>query len=236
MGIQKYLSQVVASKQVSAHCKVVTLHLESPKNLVFQAGQHVIMDIPGIESKRSYSIASTPSQTDSIDLLIDTRPAGPGSKFLASVHKGDVLTFLAPAGQFVTKPYSPTDNLVFIATGSGICPLKSMITDILEKNTQPHTIQLLWGLRQHEDAFWLDAFNLLKKTNAHFSYTLALSQSTPSGPFLHGRVTDHLKQIVRSNNQATYYLCGSKEMITAVVEQLGANGVTPASIQYEKFY
>lgn len=236
MGIQKFRSQVIASRQISAQCKVISLKLASPKTLVFQAGQHVIMDIPGIESKRSYSIASTPKQNDSIDLLIDTRPAGPGSSFLASAQEGDALSFLAPAGQFIVKPYSPADNVVFIATGSGICPLRSMIFDIFERNSHPQSVQLLWGLRQFDDAFWLDEFNLLKKTYTNFSYALSLSQQTQSGPFLHGRVTDHLKQIVGAQDQVTYYLCGSTEMITSVVEHLNVLEVDAATINYEKFF
>lgn len=236
MPIQKFTSSVSAIEHVSAQCRVITLQLISPQSIEFKAGQHVIMDIPGIEAKRSYSIASNPKQTDSLDLLIDIRPAGPGSRFLASTKVGDVITFLAPAGQFWCEQWNPDNHIIFIATGSGICPLKSMILHVLGSEIQPRSVHLLWGLRHHRDSFWLDEFEQLKKFFSNFSYDITLSQPSPDSPFLRGRVTDNLHTLTTTTSKGQYYICGSKEMIVSVVEQLNQAGINSESIFFEKFY
>lgn len=236
MPIQKFVSRVATVEPVSRQCRVITLQLDSPRTINFKAGQHVIMDIPGIEAKRSYSIASTPKSTNAIELLIDIRPSGPGSRFLAATKPGDEITFLAPAGQFWCEQWDLGNHLIFIATGSGICPLKSMIMHVLESEIQPRSIHLLWGLRHHNDIFWLEAFEQLKKTFSNFSYEITLSQPSQVGPFLRGRVTDHLNTLTATTSNRQFYICGSKEMIVSVVEQLRETGIDSESIFFEKFY
>lgn len=236
MAIQRFSSRVSEIQEVSPQCRVVTLALTAPKELVFRAGQHVIMDIPGIEAKRSYSIASAPGIKDTIELLIDKRPAGPGSTYLGAIAVNDVVTFLAPAGHFWCDDDVTEDAFVFIATGSGICPLRGMIIDLLERGRVSQTISLLWGLRSMADAFWLEELDALAANHANFSYSLALSQESRPGRFLRGRVTDHLASTISTSLTTSFYVCGSQAMIASVGQKLQALGIHSQNIQFEKFF
>lgn len=90
---------------------------------------------------RPYTIASPPSQPGAIELLFNLVPGGPGSTFLFTLQKGDPVNFRGPAGTFVLREY-PNRRLLFVATGTGIAPIRSMIHARLPS---PTPVTLIWG-------------------------------------------------------------------------------------------
>jgi ferredoxin-NADP reductase len=154
-----------------------------------------------------------------------------------SAKEGDSVEILGPLGRFVVEKQSPREK-VFVATGTGIAPFRSMIKDVLESGW-PGKIRLYWGLRYEEDVFWDEEFKSLQQAYPTFGYTLTLSRATDtweeSASRRRGRVTDH---IIKEDNtsEKEYYLCGNRPMIDEIKSMLLAKGVPEVQMKTELFY
>lgn len=205
----------------------------------FSAGQFVSIKVTPEGLRRSYSIAST-SNTNTIDILIDVSPMGVGCKFFVGLKEGDLVEAMGPMGIFTLAPKKPKTNKMFIATGSGIAPLRSMIGELLRKNKYQGEIKLLWGMRHEEDLFWMDEWQGLKNEFPNFDYDVALSQPGERWHGSCGHVQDCLRDDfmtkVKNISDWEFYLCGGQEMIMETGAYLASQGVVKEDIHFEKFF
>jgi len=122
---------------------VVRLIIEQP--LDHKPGQFVgvQIEIDGKILRKPYSIASSPNTKDHIDLCIKVVKGGQVSTSMANLKPGDELEVNGPWGHFMLQEEINND-LIFIATGTGISALKPMIEIALQKSS--HDIWLFfWG-------------------------------------------------------------------------------------------
>lgn len=207
----------------------------TPPAIPFEAGQYVSMQVSDRGDRRSYSIASSPEVTHSFELLVDITPQGIGSQFLEKIQLGQEVKVLAPLGRF-TVPQDPAEHaLIFVATGSGVAPFRSMILDQLQLKGDQREMILFWGLRHENLMFWQDEFLELSESFPNFHFHPVISQATPEWTLCRGRVTNCLSVHTLPEN-AGYYLCGNDAMVKDVLTFLDAKGVVPAQIHHEKFY
>jgi len=181
---------------------------------------------------RPYSIVSPPSHADRITLLLNLVPGGPGSTYLFSLKEGDRTTFKGPAGSFYLKGET-TRDLLFVATGTGIAPIHSMILAQLERGT-PQRITLLWGLRSQRDLYYQEEFAALARQFPQFSFFTTLSRPEEGWSGSSGRVTGLVPERVSSVANLAVYLCGNSGMIQEVTALIQAHGLCP--IHKEKYY
>ncbi|MFN3264796.1 MAG: FAD-binding oxidoreductase, partial [Aquificaceae bacterium] len=90
----------------------------------FYPGQYVMLNVPfeGQLLKRAYSIASPPTQKETLELTIKRVPDGRASAYLTeSVREGDKFLIKGPYGKFIWVPQMGT-SVVLIGAGSGIVP------------------------------------------------------------------------------------------------------------------
>jgi benzoate/toluate 1,2-dioxygenase reductase component len=234
--------------------------LVQPHTMEFAAGQYVSIKVDDKGSRRSYSICSSPAVAHGFELLIDMTPQGIGSQYLKGLKFGDEIEFLGPMGMFtIAEPSAggaaaseqpvavanpvPTqtaqqpaeEQIVLVATGSGITPFRSMVLDLLQVKHDPRPITLHWGVRHSENLIWLDEWQQLENAFANFKFHPVISKPLSAWPLCRGRVTDCLKTHDLPEN-AGYYLCGGQAMIQDVVPLLEGRGVTAAQIHHEKFF
>lgn len=210
----------------------------------FKAGQFVTINIPNEENKllmRSYSISSAPTQaptSSTFQLCVKIVEGGLGSNFLSNLKVGSEIEFIGPAGVFTIKAPSQKD-LLFIATGTGLSPLKSMIEDELINKGNKQKMHLIFGLRYIKNIFYKDILENLKQKFPNFTYTLALSQpEDPSwatnGGYV-GRVTNLLQSLNLDTTNTETYSCGLKPMIEETTRILQEKGLLSEAIHFEKF-
>jgi ferredoxin-NADP reductase len=231
--------------------------IDRPNRLEFRAGQYVSIQVSPNGERRSYSICSTPEITHGFEILVDVLPQGVGSKYLQSLDFGDKISFLGPLGRFLLTPetINQSRSVVLIATGSGVAPFKSMLHELLRKNTNyslisdsnihqesnqkspdsAQNITLHWGMRYSEDLFWLEEMQDFMSSFSNFHFNPILSRPNSDWPLSRGRVTAVL-QASTLDQSADYYLCGSQEMITAVKAILINNKIDLTQIHHESFY
>lgn len=236
MPISKFSAQLSEKVLFTDKFAFFQFELLEPHRIEFQAGQYILLELPGTAQKRQYSIISAPRMEHAIQLLVEFIPNGVASTYYAGMNVGDTVTFFAPAGEFVIKEevQQGTDPLVFVGTGSGIAPLRSMILDQLRSREATRPIKLHWGLHDVSDVFWLDYFEELRKNYANFTYDITLSQPPEGWTLCKGRVTNCLSTHELLPN-AHYYLCGNPHMITDVTTVLTGRGVALDHIHHEKF-
>ncbi|MFW5703518.1 MAG: ferredoxin--NADP reductase [Patescibacteria group bacterium] len=211
----------------------------------FQPGQYVILHIPqedGKVARRLYSMASPHTQTDSFELLIEIVPEGLASQHLMKMNVGDELTVQGPAGMFTPKE---TDrSIVFLATGTGVAPIRSMIHWHLER-AEGTDIYLFWGFKTFQAVYLFEEFKALaaQHPNFHFYNCLSreqdlscISQDQAKEHYLLGHVNDELeKTLDKPTDSFQYYLCGGPKVVESLREWLDEKGVPKEQVHFEKF-
>ncbi|MBU1151464.1 hypothetical protein KJ632_01385 [Patescibacteria group bacterium] len=227
MGLQK--ATIQSKKNLTED--IFELILKPQEPLAYEAGQFITIKINDGQKTpcfRAYSIASAPNTP--LTLCIKLMQDGRGSNWLHQLKPAQEIEFLGPNGKLTFQNQSSPSY--FIATGTGIAPLKSMIEDQLKKGNKS-SIQLIFGVRYISGVFYENQLKSLTASHPNFSYKIAISQpESPNNPHLTGRVTDHLKNL---DPKAQYYLCGLSPMINSVSEILTKQGVPTDAIHFEKY-
>jgi len=152
---------------------VLRLRLPIGRRLPFRAGQYVRVHF-GDGQTRNYSLANDPRDNGQLTLHIRHVPGGLFSgALLAKLKPGDLLDVEGPFGQFA--PAGPGDApLLMLATGTGYAPLRSVISDLVQKRNR-RRVHLFWGARTTADLYDEHSLQRLAQQNAWFRYTPVLT-------------------------------------------------------------
>jgi NAD(P)H-flavin reductase len=213
----------------------IELTLEEPGEIHFAPGQFVSFEIerPGFPfpATRPYSIASSPTRRDVIELVLNRVPGGPGSEYLFGLREGDMTTFRGPVGTFTLR-----DNhrdLLFVATGTGIAPFRSMLWSLADTSSL-RPITLYWGLRSERDLYYQDELANLGRRLPHFSFATTLSRPSGAWQGAVGRVSPLIENQISDVSNLDVFLCGNAAMIHDVRGILRTRGLCP--IHTEQYY
>ncbi len=203
----------------------------------FTPGQFisVVEPINGKEITRAYSIAS-PRGSNYFSLCLNHVPDGIVSTCLFEMKPGDEIDVHEPLGYFTLR--HPGRRAVFVATGTGIAPFRSMLLDHLP-STQPH-ITLLFGVRYEHGLLYREEFEELDREYQSFRFMPTVTRPSESWTGLTGRVQAHLDEALalRSPEEMVnvdVYICGLKEMVDSVRKELKQRGFDRKQIIYEKY-
>lgn len=234
---------LTAVKELTSNVFEFHFKVDNEAPFHFEAGQFVNLNIPNAEKRvvRSYSIASMPRQDGAFELCIKLLD-GPGSNFLRSLNAGDKCSFSGPFGIFSMKDEYFTEDMIFVGTGTGVAPLKSMIEYAL-KGGASKKLYLVFGVRNEADVIYTQEFEELKKSYPNFDYSVAISQPSEGFSGFKGRVTDFLISqygtasiVMPALNNAEIFLCGNGQMITDVAKFFEEKGVASEKVKHEKFF
>lgn len=233
---QRYQGNVVTREQFSQKVFLFTIQLEQPETISFTAGQFVSVQVAQ-NITRQYSIASTPTRNSTIDLLVDIAPGGPGSQFFASQQVGGTIQFIGPMGKFVLE--REDGHIVFLATGTGIAPFKSMLDNLFEKqkdgiNTNQH-LYLYYGFRFEQDVFWHEYFEQKQKEHPNFHYMLTVSQPGENWIGCKGYVQACIDKQLLTQTDTEIYICGGRAMVKGTLEYLRTEHIPEERLHFEPF-
>ena len=190
----------------------------------FQAGQWVSLVLPLAEgeARRAYSIASAPDGTARFEIAVTRVSNGTGSVFLHDLSEGQTLRAIGPQGFFTRPPNLPS---LFIGTGTGVTPLRSMIRHALATGeTAPMT--LVCGVRTEEDRLYQDEMEALAAAHPTLRVFYTLSRPRPDWTGKTGYVQTHVEALFRELERADparpphAYICGLERMVGAVRDLL----------------
>ena len=201
----------------------------------FIAGQFITIKINDHNNTpcfRSYSISSAPTKDNILEICIKKIKNGRGSTWLSNLKNNDKIQLIGPSGNMIFKQSNSTS--IFIATGTGVAPFKSIITDELQKGNKTN-LHLIFGLRHIKDIFYKEFFEKLEKQYLNFKFTITLSR--PEDKKWNqkiGRVTKHLEEF-NLPTKSNYYICGLKTMIESVLDVLDSKKISRKNVHFEKF-
>ena len=189
----------------------------------------------GEELTRAYSIASPPGEDPRFALCLNRVQDGFMSNFLCDMKAGDEIACQGPFGDFI--PHPPMRDTLFIATGTGIAPFRSMLHWLLadESRHQGKQLWLLFGNRYEKDIYYHDEFLSLASQHSNFHYLPALSRGSDEWQGLRGYVQEHVPRIVEKRLDMHAYICGLDKMVKGNRELLKSMGWDRKSIRYEKY-
>jgi len=214
----------VVQKIVEEAPNVRRFWVELPEKLDFQAGQFVTMDLPigdkRLQRWRSYSIANAPDGGALLEFCIVRNPQGAATQYLfEEVNPGSTLRFKGPDGAFVL-PETLEKDLVFICTGTGVAPFRSMLLDLQQSGKSYRNIHLIFGTREASGILYRSEFEALAQSMPRFRYDVALSRQ-PDWAGYQGYVHQiYLEQYAQTRPDVDFYICGWARMIDETVQNL----------------
>lgn len=202
----------------------------------FVPGQFVSFtaEIGGKPITRAYSIASAPDPAGAsrrFELYLNLAPGGIFSPVLFAMKPGDTVEMRPPLGMFVLR--QPPRDSVFIATGTGIAPFRSMLQAHLNGSSPRFT--LLFGARYESHLMYRAEFEDLAALYPRFGFWPTLSRPEPGWNGRSGHVQAHLEEALGGRRDVDVYLCGLKLMVDDVRARLKAAGFDRKQIFYEKY-
>ena len=214
--------------------KMFRLRLPPDKTLPFKAGQFVMVHVPkdGKLSSKAYSICSSPSGRGFIELCLNRVPGGHFSNFLCDLKGGEVLPVKGPYGKFLINE-TPSDDQIFVATGTGVAPIRSMIKHLFENKT-PLPVWLILGVRYENPILYEAEFRGMADTHPNFRFLPTVSRPQNwTGEV--GHVQDTIKKYISDAGKKDVYLCGLPQMVDETKELFFQTGFKPEQIHTEKY-
>jgi CDP-4-dehydro-6-deoxyglucose reductase len=157
---------------------LLRLQVDPEEHVAFSPGQYVTLRAHG--TPRAYSIANAPS-AEHLEFAIRRVPGGRlTSDLFTNVRVGDEVVVRGPNGDMVLNDPSGRD-VVFLATGTGVAPFKSMIEALFERGWDEHDgdrrdVWLFLGCGWEDDLPYHRAFRSLDEVHANFHYVPTLTR------------------------------------------------------------
>jgi len=187
----------------------VNLRLPPTTDFSFIPGQYI--DVIGPNGiRRSYSLANADLTGKTVELHIRAVSGGQMSDYWFNQAKlNDLLRLNGPLGTFFLRDMGDTD-IIFLATGTGIAPVKSMLESLSLRQTdqRPKSITVIWGGRHTHD-FYFD----VDKIPGVFAFVPVLSRPEKGWSGAKGYVQEALLDLKPDLRNAAVYACGSDAMI-----------------------
>jgi len=237
---------MMAFQTISAHLTRSVALSEFTKHIEFEVVASTFGFVPGQwlslkqskpdgeELTRAYSIASAPNGAK-FALCLNRVQDGFMSNYLCDLPQGAIIQAQGPFGNFILRP--PLRDTIFIATGTGIAPYRSMLHWLFADPSRHHNKQfwLVFGSRTQRDIYYHDEFLQLAAAHPNFHYMPTLSRGSDNWPGLRGYVQEHVRALAEGRTDMHAYVCGLDKMVSANRELLKSLGWDRKSILYEKY-
>lgn len=240
-----------AARPLSPLVRELVFRVEGVERFDWAPGQWVSLRLPELDGgkplDRAYSIADAPDGSACFPVTVTRVAGGPGSAYLHSIEPGVRLECVGPQGFFTLEAppgAPPRRRAVFVATGTGLAPLRAMIRHAVALEPDPATatpLALLFGVRHEEDLLWRDQWEALARARGDaFRFLPTLSRPGGAWRGATGYVQTHLRELVGplagDGEGVDVYVCGLKRMIDAVRDVLKRElGLTRQDIHTERY-
>jgi len=227
-------ARLVESFELAPEIRHFVFEARGQERLTYEPGQFVSFhhQFEGELRTRAYSIASAPNGDNRFELCLNRVPGGAFSNYLFQMQPGEEIPFDGPLGYFLLR--QPVRDSLFVATGTGVAPIRSMIGYLLRRRS-PVRLQLLFGTRYENTILYKEEFERLAADHENFSFHPTLSRSSEGWSGWQGHVQEHLFELLAGRGDIDVYVCGLKAMVNEVRQRLKQSGFDRRAIVYEKY-
>lgn len=239
-AIQEYTCKCIDIIDLTHDIKQFRLELLDAETIDYVPGQYVQLLTPVYQGSdeevyRAYSMASDPNQKNIIDLIIKLVPNGICTTYCFKYLKvEDQVKINGPYGDF---RLSDTDApIVFIAGGSGMAPIKSILHHMKTTGNKRKAIYY-FGANKVKELFLVDEMRIFEAELNDFQFVpvVAAPEEDENWTGQKGLVTEVIQRNFKNASECEAYLCGSPGMIDAAIKVLEKLGMSEGRIFYDKF-
>jgi NAD(P)H-flavin reductase/hemoglobin-like flavoprotein len=227
-----WYAEVVAHERRAQDIAVFTVQPMQP--LEFRAGQYLSVECPRIQPRlwRTYSIANAPRRDNTLEFHVRAVGAGwVSSALVRRLEVGDMIRLAAPMGSMTLDRRSTRDT-VFIAGGTGLAPIKSLLEELTRYN-RTRWVHVFFGARNREDLYDLADLNRMAARYPWLSVVTACSDD-PTYPGEHGDISEVVARY-GPWNEHDFFVSGSGPMVKATLKTLAELQVPSIRIKYDSF-
>lgn len=218
--------RLLSVKDLTPHEKLFRLQLTDATELQHQPGQFIQVSIPGL-TEAPISIASSPTRTGYFELGV--RKTGSLTAALHQLQPGAQLGIRGPFGRPFQLEALHGKQLLLIAGGCGLAPLRSLIQYCQDRRDQFASVQIFYGARSPEDLMFkqdLDGWQI----GANFSCRYTVDNQSANSCFdgETGLITTLLNDIELDAENCCAVVVGPPPMYRPVIAALRRLGLTAA--------
>ncbi|MGB8511097.1 MAG: hypothetical protein WCD76_22185 [Pyrinomonadaceae bacterium] len=195
--------------------------------LAYTPGQVALLRV-GAEMQPAYfAFASAPEDAE-LELLVK-RTNDPASRALYEMKEGDRVELVKIAGHGFALDAHKGRDLVFVAMGTGVAPLRSALRHALGRADDFGQIVVLYGARTPDDFCYRDETESWQAAGVELRQVV----SRPDGYEWSGQtgyVQSLLEHVLPSLSDPVALVCGSREMIVQTRDRLQEMGFAPEAI------
>ena len=200
--------------------------VESVGPIEFVPGQVAILSV-GEEDPAYFAFASAPDDRD-LEVLVKQKAGA--SKVLYDLHEGDEVKLLGIAGRGFPLAEEKHRDLVFVAMGTGVAPLRSALRHVLKHRKDFGQLVVLYGARTPDDFCYRDEIQHWADAGVQLRQVISRPDGHDwSGPT--GYVQSLLDHVLSDLASPIALICGSREMIDQTRERLLKMGFKPDEIR-----
>ncbi|MFT3973393.1 MAG: 2Fe-2S iron-sulfur cluster binding domain-containing protein [Amaricoccus sp.] len=241
IAVKPYKGRITEIDHLTHDIRGIAIALDAP--IKFWAGQYVDITVTtekGETITRSFSMANTPEQAETLRFIIKKYPAGKFSNELdaGGIRVGADVTVVGPYGTCFRRE-DRQGPMVMVAAGSGLSPVWSILHDHLASG-EDREVWFFYGARTRADLFYLDRIAALTEGNPNVHFIPVLSHADDDAEwqgargFVHERVADRLKEL-GIDGEGDVYACGPPPMIDALEPVLFMAGFESERIHFDRF-
>jgi toluene monooxygenase electron transfer component len=215
----------------------------------FDAGQFVVVEAPGLEGARAYSMVNFTRDADRLELVVKRKPGGGfGNWLFGATASGAKISVFGPLGRATFHPEEDR-NLLMIAGGSGIAGIMSILARAAEEeHFRRRKGYVFFGVRTLADGFYLEQFaQRILQSQGNLEVTLAVSHEELGDAAEHPQhagvrlASGMVHEVAAQAMQGRYedvmaYVAGPPPMVDGALRVLiTQGGLGPSAIRYDKF-
>ena len=190
-------------------------------------GQCAMISIPGV-GEAMFSITSSPTNSEFMEFSI--KECGCVTKWLHSIEVGQQVTIRGPYGRnFPVDSDFLGQDMLFIAGGIGIAPLRCVINYCRHYKDRYGKIDVVYGARSVEDIVYYDEITNDWAKDPNVNVYITIDRNQPEWKGHVGFVPNYVKELKFSNNK-TVVLCGPPIMIKLTLKSLEELGFDKTQI------
>ncbi len=240
MAIKTFPVVLKDIKQLTPNTRHMVFTRADNETLDFIPGQFISahFEHEGKELRRSYSIATIMGESTDIEFAISYYKDGPASELFFHSEPGAEFVFSGPYGRLILRDEQPK-RYVFIATGTGVTPYRSMLPQLHERlSSEDLQVIVLLGVQRRNDQLYTDDFLKFSNDHPNFEFRIHYSREKDIELASHerlGYVQTAFDELQTNPETDIIYLCGNPYMIDDSFALLKEQGFAVKQVRREKY-
>ena len=219
-------ARILQTKKLTSQEKFFEIALKDGSSLDHEPGQFIMVSLLGI-GEVPISVCSSPARRNSFDLCI--RAVGKVTRSLHKLNAGDEIDIRGPYGNGFPTGILAGNDILIIAGGLGIAPLRSLITYVLDNRRDFGKVHILFGCKEPKEMLFSDELEEWnRRTDLHYACTVDRADPEWAGHV--GVITTLIPGVDIEPSRTFAAVVGPPVMYNFVIKELLAKGIPERQI------